>query len=559
MRVKVAGALLVACAASAAAAAPAGALVANTPSGPVGYLPLNETAAAHVGAAQAASGPHAASESKGTLLGSEPQLEYHGGPVMHSHAAYVIFWKPAGYSFPAGYAEGIETYLENVAADSGKPTNVYSVSAQYTDETGHAAYSDTYEGSVTDTNPFPTSGTCPTYKGSETFTACITDRKLEDQVELVVAAEGWPKDLATEYYVVLPPKAGSCFDTTGKDCFDKQFCAYHSYSEPEEEIYANISYSAGDPAGCGVPELPNGLVDHTLSSLSHEANESITDPLLTAWFDEEEEEDGDKCRNVADEYGPPLGGEPGSLFNEEIGSGHYYLQQEWSNDVEGCAQRVEPAQPQIADPEEVAPGELVQFDATGSIPGSGGIVSYAWEFGDGGTATGPTPTHSYSTVGTKTVSLTVEDDGEFTYSTTREVQVVASPQRRLTVTLAGTGSGTISGSGISCPGVCTTRYANGQSVTLTATPAAGSTFSGWSGACGGTGVCELTMSSKKSVTATFTALPSPASTSTSPVSTVAPASAPRRHKPRCRKGFRKVKRHGKVRCVKVRRHHRRHR
>jgi hypothetical protein len=46
-------------------------------------------------------------------------------------------------------------------------------------------------------------------------------------------------------------------------------------------------------------------------------------------------------------------------------------------------------------------------------------------------------------------------------------------------------------------------------VTLTATPAAGSSFTGWGGACSGTGKCTLTMNSDKSVTAQFTSGPPP--------------------------------------------------
>jgi hypothetical protein len=77
----------------------------------------------------------------------------------------------------------------------------------------------------------------------------------------------------------------------------------------------------------------------------------------------------------------------------------------------------------------------------------------------------------------------------------------------LTVSLGGTGTGTVSGGGIACPGSCSSSYPSGTSVTLTAQAAAGSTFAGWSGACTGTGTCELQMDTDRAVTATFTATP----------------------------------------------------
>ena len=81
---------------------------------------------------------------------------------------------------------------------------------------------------------------------------------------------------------------------------------------------------------------------------------------------------------------------------------------------------------------------------------------------------------------------------------------VAPPTYALTVVTAGTGSGTVSGGGISCPGTCSKSFTAGQTVSLTAAPASGSTFTGWSGGgCAGTGTCSVTVNAATSVTATF--------------------------------------------------------
>ena len=95
---------------------------------------------------------------------------------------------------------------------------------------------------------------------------------------------------------------------------------------------------------------------------------------------------------------------------------------------------------------------------------------------------------------------------------------------QLSVALAGSGSGTVTSSdnAIGCAssgGTCASLYLPGASVSLTAIPATGSVFAGWSGACTGTNpnVCTVSMSAAESVTATFTPPPdfSLAPTSTS--------------------------------------------
>jgi hypothetical protein len=77
--------------------------------------------------------------------------------------------------------------------------------------------------------------------------------------------------------------------------------------------------------------------------------------------------------------------------------------------------------------------------------------------------------------------------------------------RTLMVARLGAGSGTVSSApgGISCGATCTATYPDATVVTLTATPAAGSSFAGWSGACTGTGTCQVTMDASKLVNATF--------------------------------------------------------
>lgn len=91
----------------------------------------------------------------------------------------------------------------------------------------------------------------------------------------------------------------------------------------------------------------------------------------------------------------------------------------------------------------------------------------------------------------------------------------------LTVSKAGTGGGTVTSTGINCGTDCSESYAAGTSVTLTATPASGSYFSGWSGDCSGAGTCILAMNSAKNVTATFKLAPFVATTTSNITATSA--------------------------------------
>jgi subtilisin family serine protease len=80
------------------------------------------------------------------------------------------------------------------------------------------------------------------------------------------------------------------------------------------------------------------------------------------------------------------------------------------------------------------------------------------------------------------------------------------PKVTLTVSTSGSGSGSVTSSpaGIDCGATCSAAFANGTSVTLTASADSGSKFSGWSGGgCSGTGTCQVTLTAATSVTASF--------------------------------------------------------
>lgn len=80
---------------------------------------------------------------------------------------------------------------------------------------------------------------------------------------------------------------------------------------------------------------------------------------------------------------------------------------------------------------------------------------------------------------------------------------VIGPSQALNVAEAGTGTGTVGGSGILCPPNCGSRYPQGQVQVLRAVPGAGSGFAGFSGPCTGTGTCQVSLGQDQTVTATF--------------------------------------------------------
>jgi PKD domain-containing protein len=354
-------------------------------------------------------------------------LDYNGGPVMPSNTDYMVLWSPTGLgAYPAGYVSGLETYFKDLAHDSGGHQNVDSTSAQYADLTGtFARYKTTFGGVLVVTDPYPATQ-CPV---AAPVVACITDPQLQTELEHIVAVRHLKTDLTHEYFMLTPPNVEGCFTGNPTDnppfggCSAGEvpstlafYCAYHQNTNLSPLlIYADDPYVVGNP-GCDDGNHPNGIADGELSGgLSHEHNESVTDPLPNdAWTNgagpNHGLENGDQCDG---QMGTPLGTHNGAMYNQVINGHFYWYQEEWSNQTHSCLQRLTPAtnRPVAKFTVKEGAGLTLKFDATGSSA-PGGVADYVWQFNDSFGAstvelTTPNISHTFPSAGAYSVGLTI--------------------------------------------------------------------------------------------------------------------------------------------------------
>jgi hypothetical protein len=233
--------------------------------------------------------PSRAAHSGSTTTSSN--LLYHSGPVMHTNATYSVFWIPAGYSVSSNYTSLINRFFGDVGSDSGKSSNVYFSDTQYFDNAnGNILYSSALGGTYVDTNPFPANGCRDRYTK-----VCLSDAQLQSELQRVMSANGWTGGLSKAYFMLTPKGVGSC---DGSACAFSYYCAYHSWigSGSTATLYANMPYADTVSGACDSGQHPNGDdADGTINVMSHEHNETVTDPLGNAWYDRNGNEDGDKC------------------------------------------------------------------------------------------------------------------------------------------------------------------------------------------------------------------------------------------------------------------------
>ena len=146
---------------------------------------------------------------------------------------------------------------------------------------------------------------------------------------------GWKVGMDSLFILYTSSGEGSCMpaNSPAADCAAPGgYCAYHSFiapssGKPEDAvIYANMPFA--NPAGCfgnGVSPNNDVFADTEVSVASHEVTESITDPLLNAWFTAQGNEIGDLCNQV---FGVNNWDEGGA--NQQWGGRFFELQTEFT-------------------------------------------------------------------------------------------------------------------------------------------------------------------------------------------------------------------------------------
>jgi hypothetical protein len=264
---------------------------------------------------------------------------------------------------------------------------------------------------------------------------------VKTELTSLIAARALPVGFGANvpiYNVVTPADVNICNADFGAGVCDDTspgFCAYHSafVGDGSVVLYAAIptffngASARQNPKSCqadgnvAVQEPNSDLGDVVLKYLSHEDNETITDPLLNAWFNTANGfEDGDNCNGISDNanaFIPTLNGTSSpTLANQLINGNQYYIQSEWSNGDVNCKMR--PSGGAItsglaAPASATRVGSPVSFTPSGSS--SNGYSSVTVDFGDGSTNfnnSGSAPSsvsHAFSHAGFYTAKITAVD------------------------------------------------------------------------------------------------------------------------------------------------------
>jgi len=234
-------------------------------------------------------------------------INYHGGPVIEGTTHIYYIWY-GDWTKDAGANAILTDFANNIG---GSP--YFNINTTYGDTNANVENSVLYVSSASD---------------SGSFGASLTDNDIWAITTNAISSGKLPLDGNGVYFVLTAPGVN---ETSG---FLTQYCGWHSYG-----TYGSTNVKVafvGDPAGpslgnCAAQTAssPNGdpSADAMASIIGHELEESVTDPLLNAWYDSSGNENADKC---AWTFGATYQSN-GAFANMLLGSRNYLIQQDWLN------------------------------------------------------------------------------------------------------------------------------------------------------------------------------------------------------------------------------------
>lgn len=259
------------------------------------------------------------------LLGSlvANPIRYHGGPVMTASVNVYYIWY-------GSWSVGDRQVLTDLASSIGDSAH-YNINTTYYDKLGKRV-----------PNAVSLAG--------QSFDNYSLGKSLSnDDILTIVSntlnAGTLPTDVDGVYFVL------TASDVKEKSGFCTSFCGWHNHAAIRGvDIKYSFVGNALDqcPSACGVQRpSPNNAPgpDGMASVLVHELEETASDPNLNAWYDDDGEENADKC---AWTFGTTYKTASGADANLHLGSRDFKIQQNWVNYGDGYCALEKPTSPPAA-------------------------------------------------------------------------------------------------------------------------------------------------------------------------------------------------------------------
>lgn len=263
-----------------------------------------------------------------------PAISYHGGPVMSSLSKVVLIWygnwnQSNGTDTPSGqqiirdalYGLSLNYNTNNY---SGITTGYQSNLGRYTQKTPGLPVSQASSSTLVEATVAASS----TYGGTTLSDASVLS---------LVKNYGGAADSNAIYFVL------SSSDISESSGFLSKYCGWHTYATmgSSKIKYGFVGNPSKQLSACSVQSIsPNGNpgVDAMTSVLAHELVETVTDPLLNAWYNSNGAENSDMC---AWTFGSRLlQSSNGAYYNVQLptstGTRNYLLQRQLSASTSKC-------------------------------------------------------------------------------------------------------------------------------------------------------------------------------------------------------------------------------